>query len=377
MTTTKEMEGLKKMCDQLICINRWSSYAVPDRFMELAKLALNCVIALFLAMEAKLAGKEVDMTRFPKIAIHRGFEKLFYCDIRETVMDEIRSLGRIPKEAFDEFIREQIIVKETSEEFARHLEVPVGCIEGRIFRAATKLATRMELLEANEMTCIPDAECSKNLREIEESLEEFLDLPGFPRMAMECSQEQRFFSKVTTLRNRIRWQKRCSPVPCSVLGHLYETGILGYMFALDEYQNEEKATQCFWIGIFHDVPEAWTGDMPSPVKDAIPGLRLATEDYERKVLEKEVYSKLDPNLTLALRKVMMEEDEAIEYKKLMKLADYTSAILECFRQIKSGTRDQYFLDALVRDCSRAKEQVSEELKSWYESIILEATQMMS
>ena len=44
------------------------------------------------------------------------------------------------------------------------------------------------------------------------------------------------------------------------------------------------------MGILHDVAETWTTDIPSPIKDRILGFRKATEEYEIKMLEQELYN---------------------------------------------------------------------------------------
>ena len=121
--------------------------------------------------------------------------------------------------------------------------------------------------------------------------------------------------------------------------------------ALREYGDENIATRCFFIGVFHDVPETFTGDMPSPVKDAIPGLRKATELFELEMMEKYIYSKLPEHLNEAIHTVMMEEYEQAKYKPLIKQADSLSADFECIRQIIAGSRDNYFSEVVNRDLS--------------------------
>ena len=351
----KEVIGNCAMFDQLISINRWSSCMYGPRYAELGKQALNSAIAYFLAAEAENEGKKINWELFPRIAIHRGFEKTVLVDIREDDVERIFYNAGLPINKFFELI-EREIAETTSNEFREWLEVPEDCLEKRIYRAATKLATRLELWEASRTTAIADY--SEKLKEIEGTLGEFYDLPGFSRMALECSAEMKIFRKISSLRNRIRWQKRICTVPCSVLGHLFEVGVLGYLLALEKYQDEAVAARCFFIGIFHDLPEAWTGDMPSPIKDAIPGLRQATENFENDRMNRHVYQKLPVHLSTALHLVMMEEADALEYKPLMKCADYLSADLECMRQRMAGNRDPYFRDVLQNDVTVKKAQFS-------------------
>lgn len=352
----QEIRGMVELFNQLLTINRWSSCMYAARYAELGKQALNSAIAFFLAAEAKNEGGEIQWERFPKIAIHRGFEKVVLCDIREDDVERIFFNAGLPIQKFADLIEKEIR-DTTSLEFQEWLKVPENCVEKRIYRAATKLATRIELAEASRTTSIADY--SEKTRQVGESLKEFSDLPGFDRMAGEYSSEMKVFRRISSLRNRIRWQKRICSVPCSVLGHLIETGVFGYLLALEKYQNEETAARCFFIGIFHDLPEAWTGDMPSPIKDAIPGLRQATEDFENDRMNRHVYKKLPNHLSEALHQVMMEEADAREFKSLMKQADYLSADVECMRQLIAGNRDSYFRNVLKNDIAKRKDSFSE------------------
>ena len=85
--------------------------------------------------------------------------------------------------------------------------------------------------------------------------------------------------------------------------------------------------------------------MASPVKNAIAGLREATEQYEDLNMENHVYKILPECQALAIKQVM--EDAGKKYKKTVKSADYASAAMECFRNIMCGSRDKYFTNVIV------------------------------
>lgn len=348
LITSQVVQVTGRNLTQLQSILRWSSYIADTRFNELNKQGMNAVITYVLAIEAKEAGKEVDMTEFPKIILHRVFEKLFLCDIREDFIDRILKLGNIDRERFDAVI-EECIEKEMGKDFAKFIKVKKDSLEMRIFQAAMKLATKMELYELRRQ--IPEEEYLETIRKIETGLNEYNDLPGFSRISVEYSKEMKLFRQISALRNRIRWSKRLGTVNCAVLGHNFEVAVLSYMMALKEYEDEEIATKIFFTGAFHDVPETFTGDMPSPVKDAIPGLRKATEYFELEMINTHIYANFPEYLREAMHGVMMEEAEQERYKALIKRADYLSADFECLRNIIAGSRDPYFEEVIERDIS--------------------------
>lgn len=351
LVTEKVVEAIWELLTKLMSILRWSAYIADYRFNELNKQALNAIIAYFLAIEAKEAGHEIDITRFPKIVINRVFEKMFLCDIREDFVENILKDGNIKHERFDEIIEKEII-QLMGEDFARFIQIGRDWEETKIFQGATKIATKMEIEQIRGS--IYKRDFLRVQSEIGDTLNRYNNFPGFARISLEYSEEMNIFRQISALRNRIRWQKWLGAVPCSVLGHNFEVAIFSYLMALKKYGDEEIATKCFFIGVFHDVPETFTGDMPSPIKDAIPGLRQATEYFELKMMEEHIYSKLPEHLSEAIHMVMMEEYEQEEYKPLIKQADHLSADFECMRQIIAGSREKYFVEVLRRDLEEGK-----------------------
>lgn len=287
------------------------------------------------------------------------FEKLILCDIREDYVNRILKLGGIDSSEFDAII-EECIEEYMGKEFTEFIHVEKDCFEARLFQAATKLATRMELDEIR--TLIPKGYYSKTKKKIKKALKSLGDTPEFARLSKEKPAEKEFFKEASALRNRIRWSRRIISVKCSVLGHNFEVAVFSYLKALEEGKDEDTAAKCFFIGAFHDLPETFTGDMPSPVKDRINGLREATEQFELLMLNKQVYQRLPRHLSEAIKSVMLEEEEQKEIKKLIKIADYTSAIFECSRNLIGGSRDNYFQGAIDRQLLKISGVFSEALK---------------
>ena len=342
LITPEMLLGLYKVFDELLGIYRWSTYIADDRYNESGKQALNIMLAYILASEAKHNGEKIDMTRLPKIILYRTCEKLVLCDMRESYIYEILESANIGRELFNQVV-EKRIESAVGARFAEFIDIDRECYEARIFQCATKIATQIEFVENGYR--IHEEEYKTELESIEETLLEFEDIPGVDRILSENSKEMKLFRDISALRNRLRWAKRIRSVNCYVLGHSFEVAVLGYLNALRETGDEEIATKCFFIGAFHDLPETFTGDMPQPVKDSIPGLRIATEKFERKMVEKHIYNNLAEHLKNAIKFLLEEKD----YEWIIKRADYWSADLECMRNIEGGSREPYFRQVLERD----------------------------
>lgn len=333
---------------RLNILRRWTSLVTENKYNELCKQALNCIVAYLLASYSEEAGMIIKWERFPKIALYRAFQKVYvYFDTPEHILNEIREIGNFPKDAFNNATN-SIIAEQADSEFAEFLSEGLGTYEMRIYRAATKISTNIELAEiANKMDF---HDYRQKSIEISDSLKEFNDLPGIENFADIDGELFKVLLKIASLRNKNRWAVQTYCMDCSVLGHLFDTGVFAYFIALEQKPNDESnAAKMFFMGIYHDIAETWTSDIPSPIKDRIPGFRAATEQFELRVLEKELYSKVPEFLKKKLKEVMMEDESNLEYKKLLKGADYLSADSECWRQYKAGSRDEYFVNVPLKN----------------------------
>lgn len=338
---------------RLCNLRRWTSFVTEDKYNELAKQALNCIVAYILATYVEKDGITVHWERFPKIALYRAFQKAYvYFDTPEHIMDEICHIGNIPKSAFYDVTKE-IIIEHTNKEFAEFLYEGIGTDELQIYRAAIKISTFIELMENKGK--IDDMGLSIKIQEISRSLEEFEDMPGVSEIFNPRGLIFQVIETISTLRNKNRWAVQSYAVECSVLGHLFDTAVFAYYMSLEQNpEDEDLASKMFFMGIFHDVAETWTTDIPSPIKDKIPGFRKATEKYEKLMIEQELYSRIPEFLATKIRAAMFEDEANSEYKNLIKGADYLSADSECWRQYVAGCRDDYFLGAIKRRIPKIK-----------------------
>lgn len=341
--TLKYLTATNEVCTKLNNLRRWTDFTTQQKYNELSKQALNCIVAFMLAHCAEHEGKSICYENFPRIALGRAFAKVYvYFDTPEHKIHEICELSGISKQIFD-VVATEIIAEETDNEFADFLSKGIGEYEVQIYRAATKIATYIELMEQQKTV----SDLSK-FQEIERNLDGFMHIPGVAEFSDTESQVFKLLQQLSKLRNQVRWATCSYNTECSVLGHLFDTAVFAYLVSLYESDFDESyATQMFFMGIFHDVAETWTKDIPSPIKNRVDGFRKATEQYELQNLEKYMYAKVPVYMQNALKSVMMEDESNGELKNKMKAADYLSADSECYRNLLSGSRDTYFCKAII------------------------------
>lgn len=346
----KQIKATNEMMKRLVRLKRWTDTISDASFNEMSKQALNSLICYILACFVEEDGTFIDWTRFPKYALYRAYEKVYVVfNTPKSKYLEIFKMGNISPSKFEQATKIKI-AEVVDSEFSDFLSEALRTNEAQIFKASTSIATYIELLQLQNR-CEP-GEYSEKLTNILHEMSKYQDIPGFKEISDTNSSIFKLLQFISDsyLRHHTRWCELSYVQPCSILGHLYSTAIWAYFMSLEEYPgNEVLATNRYFMGIFHDFAEAWTTDIPSPIKDYIKGLRGACELFEEKVLEDNIYSKVPEFLANKIHEVMFEEPQNVEkHKALIKGADYLSADTECWLQYQLGSRDPYFWGAILR-----------------------------
>jgi len=364
--SVKDINGCIDILRALNCLPRWSAH-IQDNYSEIAKLALNCQISVI--MFALVAYEQENNLHFtdkqpvrtsllPRIALYRAFEKYEKCDILAETYQDLFDGHEELEQHFLNYMKEKVIALTTSD-FFEHISDLENVFEMQIYKAATALATYYETQEIKRNVS------EKRFAEIDarqtERLYKYREFPiirdlfdGTADDTSVFSKLNELFSTFSSLRNRIRWVKRVPLRNYSVLGHSFDVAVYNYLLALNEHPDQpEKAEIGFYIGLYHDIAEIWTGDMPSPLKDAIPGLRKRTEELEVKVLETHVFPLL-PDWFVPKFKSYMLEMLPKEERDYYKFGDNLAAYIEASTQLAAGSNDYYFEGVVIDGIIKAE-----------------------
>ncbi len=92
------------------------------------------------------------------------------------------------------------------------------------------------------------------------------------------------------------------------------------------------------LGMYHDVTEIITGDMPTPVKYYNPLIRTAYREIET-VAKEELLKGLPKNFQETYNSVLLETEEEKELWRYVKAADKLSALIKCIEERRTGNTD--------------------------------------
>ncbi len=91
-------------------------------------------------------------------------------------------------------------------------------------------------------------------------------------------------------------------------------------------------------GLYHDISEILTGDMPTPVKYNDEVLKLAYKDMESKALNK-MLDTIDSDIKDDISPFATCENLSDREKKILKAADKLSALIKCMEELRCGNSE--------------------------------------
>lgn len=286
-------------------IQRWTDLVRPFDLVEMDKAAEKMVLAYIIGKYEENEGHYVDWLWMIYASLFDLLSKISLCDIKAPVLDMLK------REFSQEYFHLNEWVLKTykpvlldNELFSRftiytgqkagQIGVPEkSLLASKIFSAANKFATLREL---QMLKTVNEAERLEQINtELQAQIQHYLDLQGMQNLVT----HQRSYSlllKIEQLRFQIRWNQTPRVPKTSVLGHCFFVAILTLLLCRDSgvKMTEKRIINNFFTGLFHDLPEAVTRDIISPVKQATDELPNIVKKIEDEIVRKELLPLMEP-----------------------------------------------------------------------------------
>lgn len=344
-------------------------------FSKEEKEALNVMI-FFILLIKRYKEKGIPFNKNACIAysIKRIIRKACTWDAKPENMEYIRSKIEGYDMSENNFVHEQFI-KNSNKAFVDFLDVLASQIsdeERELFSVAKNHANLVEFYQ------IMDIIFDEDVKAVEDRL--LRDARRHSTNMFIDKELEHLINRFSWARNIVRWQGYGALLHCNILCHMLETAVFAWLMALEENYVfggvKYDPAVAFMVGLYHDIPEIWTDDVPSPCKDGIfnngVALRKLLAEQEKEALERYFYTAFDNTEVVDYFKssVMLEEIEDEGFHKFMKKADYFSADYEVYWNIIVGLRHYRFKEILENSNipeRRTAHQV-ELLTEWLEKI---------
>lgn len=146
-----------------------------------------------------------------------------------------------------------------------------------------------------------------------------------------------FFSLFSRMKNINRWSLMRNSTNESLSQHSLEVAAISHALAVIGNKRLDKnydASKAALLGMYHDMPEIITGDMPTPVKYYNKDIRRCFGEIE-KAAQSALLETLPEDLRSEYEELIIP-DETTGLYTLVKAADKISALIKCIEEKKTG-----------------------------------------
>ncbi len=355
-------------------IQRWTDLVRPFDIVEMDKAAEKMVLAYIIGKYEENRGNYIDWHWMIYASVFDLLSKIALCDIKAPVLDILKREYTKEYLHLNEWVLKNykglLLDKELFSKFtiytgekAGQIKIPEkSLLASRVYTAANKFATLREL---QMLKTVNEAERLEQInRELQEQIQHYLDLTGMQNLVT----HQRSYSlllKIEQLRFQTRWNQTPRVPKTSVLGHCYFVSVLTLLLCRKTGVKmcEKRIINNFFTGLFHDMPEAVTRDIISPVKQATDELPNIVKKIEDEIVNKELVPLMESFFSdelmyftsnefanriidsdgkvqevswELLNKTYNEDSFSPVDGKIVRIADHISALMEADISIKHG-----------------------------------------
>ena len=157
--------------------------------------------------------------------------------------------------------------------------------------------------------------------------------------------EDSFYAMMSRMKYIERWALMRNTITENISEHSLEVSILAHALAViskERLGREVNAERAALIGIYHDVTEIITGDMPTPIKYFNESIQGAFKAVEHAAAER-LLGMLPEDMRRSYETLFFLQEEDAYLWKLVKAADKLSALIKCIEERKAGNTE--FLSA--------------------------------
>ncbi len=270
-------------------IQRWNDYPRMVDLVELDKQAHKFIIAYFLAKIEN--SDQINMSNLIEAGIFEFLRRVVVTDMRPDVFHKILQKK---KDELNGWVISQLKDDLSPIEdgaFLQRFELflldeEIYKRERFILKAASYLSTRWEFSIIYQTSqFLNDIEQVKSA--VDDEIEDYYELIGVRKILL-----NKKLSRFIDLSGRLRFQKRWAQTPripeTSVLGHMLIVAIFSYFYSKKIDACEKRLENNFFCALFHDLPEALTKDIITPVKYSVSGLDDIISAFEIDKIENEI-----------------------------------------------------------------------------------------
>jgi putative hydrolase of HD superfamily len=322
-------------------MQRWNDQIRPVELTELDKQAHKMVIAYVLGKYEEQS-EGFDWRDVIEAGIFEYLQRLVLTDLKPQVFYKIKEdPNRYQK--LNDWVYAELsdVIAPLGEDFCgRFRDYFTDSSEPmykRVLHAAHFFATKWEF-DIIRRSNPEGHEIERILARLDAQQEHYYDLEGIRELALYPSLRS-FVDLCGLLRFQVRWSHVHRVPRTSVLGHMLIVAMLSYLMSVEAGACSRRCVNNYFTGLFHDLPEALTRDIISPVKHSVKGLSALIKTYEREEMEEKVYPLIPSAWHQELRLFTEEEFTSIAHVDGVRIACGSEEIDKLYNSDEFNARD--------------------------------------
>ena len=361
-------------------IQRWNDLIRPFDLIEMDKAGEKMMIAYVIGKFEEHKGVSIDWEWMAYASLFDLLRKISLCDIKAPVQRLLKKEYTAEYLRLDEWVLSQYRPLINDDELfsrftiyvgqkAETLPIPASLVSSyRVLQAAHKYSTMREL---QMLSVVNERERLVKIEtELQAQIQPYLDLEGL-QMMLTHQKTFDFLLKIEQLRFQTRWNQTPRVPKTSVLGHSYFVAVMTLLLArsIGIEMCRRRIINNFFSALFHDLPEAVTRDIISPVKQATDALPDIVKRIEDEIAGRELVPLMEDFFADELRYYTNDEfvnrikrngvPEAVSWEdlngrfnrddfepvdgRLVRLSDHFAALLEADSSIKHGITSEHLV----------------------------------
>lgn len=153
--------------------------------------------------------------------------------------------------------------------------------------------------------------------------------------------DNHFYAMLSRMKYINRWGLMRNTRNENICEHSLEVAFVAHALGIinnEEFGGNINADRLALMGMYHDVTEIVTGDMPTPIKYYNPGISAAYKEVE-KIAGQELLCGLPEKFRGRYASLLVEDEAEKELWRYVKAADKLSALIKCIEEKKMGNSD--------------------------------------
>lgn len=150
-----------------------------------------------------------------------------------------------------------------------------------------------------------------------------------------------FFAMHSRMKYINRWALMRNTYSENISQHSNDVAVIAHALAVINnirFGGNLNGERAAFLGLYHDMPEIITGDMPTPVKYHSKAMRDEFQQIEDAACEK-LLSMLPEDMKSSYKPYFFQSKEDGYLWKIVKAADKISALIKCIEEQSAGNRE--------------------------------------